>query len=57
MARVERHVAEQTEQFAQLTAIYGGWWASSVAADESQLGSLVGGLGSGQLGAGGGDRS
>jgi hypothetical protein len=49
--------AEQTEQFAQLTAIYGGWWASSVAADESQLGSLVGGLGSGQLGAGGGDRS
>ena len=38
-ARVEG--PEQTEQFAQLAAIHEGWWASSVAEDENQVGSLV----------------
>ena len=38
-ARVEG--PEQTEQFAQLAAIHEGWWSSSVAEDESQVGSLV----------------
>ena len=38
-ARVEG--PEQTEQFAQLAAVHEGWWNSSIAQDETQVGSLV----------------
>ena len=38
-ARVEG--PEQTEQFAQLAAVHEGWWNSSIARDETQVGSLV----------------
>ena len=38
-ARVEG--PEQTEQFAQLAAVHQAWWNSSVAQDESEVGSYV----------------
>ena len=38
-ARVEG--PEQTEQFAQLAAVHQAWWESSVAQDETQVGSYV----------------